>query len=58
MENGKLVFEVGTLAAGQSSPGSFTAKATTPASTWSRITTCSELKTPVRDDELTNYVKE
>ncbi len=59
MENGKLTFEVGTLAVGQSKSWRFTAKATTPGEHLiSGVTTCAELKTPVRDDELTNYVKE
>ncbi|MBS0186957.1 MAG: DUF11 domain-containing protein [Planctomycetes bacterium] len=57
MENGKLTFEVGTIAVGQTVTWKFLAKASSPGEHLiSGITTCSELKTPVRDDELTNYV--
>lgn len=57
MEGGKRVFNVGTIAVGQSVTWKFAAKATTPGEHLiTGTTTCAELKTPVRDDELTNYV--
>ncbi|MBX3390727.1 MAG: DUF11 domain-containing protein [Phycisphaeraceae bacterium] len=57
MENGKLVFEVGTIPVGGRTMWKFLAKASAPGEHLiSGITTCTELKTPVRDDELTNYV--
>lgn len=57
MEGGKRVFNVGTIAVGQSVTWKFTAKASAAGEHLiSGTTTCTELKTPVRDDELTNYV--
>lgn len=57
VEGGKRVFNVGTIPVGQSVTWKFLAKATTPGEHLiSGTTTCTELKTPVRDDELTNYV--
>ncbi|MBN8598440.1 MAG: DUF11 domain-containing protein [Planctomycetes bacterium] len=57
VEGGKRVFNVGTLAVGQTATWKFSAKATTPGEHLiTGTTTCAELKTPVRDDELTNYV--
>lgn len=55
----KLEFNIGTLAPGQVRKFAFTAKATKPGEILVvGETTCTELKTPVRDDELTNYVAE
>ncbi|MBX3379410.1 MAG: DUF11 domain-containing protein [Phycisphaeraceae bacterium] len=57
MEGGKRVFEVGTIPVGGRVTWKFMAKASSPGEHLiSGITTCTELKTPVRDDELTNYV--
>ncbi|MGH7243571.1 MAG: COG1361 S-layer family protein [Phycisphaerales bacterium] len=57
MDGGKLTFEVGTLAVGQTTTWKFLAKASAPGEHLiTGTTTCTELKTPVRDDELTNYV--
>jgi uncharacterized repeat protein (TIGR01451 family) len=54
---GKLEFNIGTLTPGQNRRFTFTAKATSPGEILVvGETTCNELKTPVRDDELTNYV--
>jgi len=57
VEGGKRVFNVGTIGVGQTVTWKFAAKATTPGEHLiTGTTTCTELKTPVRDDELTNYV--
>lgn len=56
---GKLEFAIGTLAPGATRRFTFTAKASKAGEILVvGETTCSELKTPVRDDELTNYVAE
>jgi len=54
---GKVVFNFGTLAPGKVVGGTFIAKATTAGEKLLvGMTTCTEIKTPVRDDELTNFV--
>jgi len=54
---GKVEFNFGTVAANSTSKGSFVIKSTkTGELLVIGETTCAELKTPVRDDELTNFV--
>ncbi|MGE3107133.1 MAG: CARDB domain-containing protein [Phycisphaerales bacterium] len=53
----KVTFNIGTIGVGKAFNGSFVAKAS---SAGEKLligeTTCTEIKTPVRDDELTNFV--
>lgn len=53
----KVTFNIGTIGVGKSFNGQFVAKAS---SAGEKLlvgeTTCAEIKTPVRDDELTNFV--
>ncbi|MGD9690184.1 MAG: CARDB domain-containing protein [Phycisphaerales bacterium] len=52
-----VTFNFGTIAPGRVVGGTFIAKATTPGEKLLvGETTCTEIKTPVRDDELTNFV--
>lgn len=53
----KVTFNFGTIAPGKAVGGTFIAKATTAGEKLLvGETTCTEIKTPVRDDELTNFV--
>lgn len=53
----KVTFDFGTLTPGQTKSGSFVVKSSKAGELLViGETTCSELKTPVRDDELTNFV--
>jgi len=53
----KVTFNFGTLAPGKVAAGSFIARATKSGELLLiGETTCTELKTPIRDDELTNFV--
>ncbi len=53
----KVTFDFGTLTPGQTKNGSFVVKSSkTGELLVIGETTCSELKTPIRDDELTNFV--
>lgn len=55
----KLEFNIGTLPVGATRVFTFTAKATKAGEVLViGETTCAELKTPIRDDELTNFVAE
>ncbi|MFZ4575860.1 MAG: DUF7507 domain-containing protein [Phycisphaerales bacterium] len=62
-DNGKavgntVVFEFGTVAPGKTATGKFFVRATKAGELLViGETTCSEIKTPVRDDELTNFVE-
>ncbi len=54
---GKVEFNFGTLAPGAVKGGSFVVRATKSGELLViGETTCSEIKTPVRDDELTNFI--
>jgi hypothetical protein len=57
--NGKVEFNFGTLAVKAKRTATFVVKAT-KSGEFLVIgeTTCAELKTPVRDDELTNFVEQ
>ncbi len=58
MEGGKLVFNFGTVAPGAVMKSSFIAKATKSGELLViGETTCAEVKTPVRDDELTTFIE-
>jgi len=56
---GAVTFDFGTVPGrGQIAKGSFTVKATRPGEMLVvGITTCNEIKTPIQDDELTNFVE-
>lgn len=57
LEGGKVVFNFGTVAANGRPSGTFTVRSTRSGELLViGETTCSELKTPVRDDELTVFV--
>jgi uncharacterized repeat protein (TIGR01451 family) len=57
LEGGKVVFNFGTVAAGARPTSNFVVRSTKSGELLVvGETTCSEIKTPIRDDELTNFV--
>jgi uncharacterized repeat protein (TIGR01451 family) len=55
--NGKVTFNFGTVTPGKTVMGTFIVRATQSGEMLVvGTTTCSEIKTPVRDDELTNFI--